>query len=342
MAIIKTMRLLPFLRHCQGEVHTHLIVTRGGSIARQGRGLGFWFQHIGTAISEVPVNDQSVTATFKCRTQDFQEVAIAAQIWYLVDAPETMATRFDFSINTETGAYNADPLTVIQGALASAAQEAVWSHVASHTLESLLQSELSGLSSTVSKALAALEFGVQVTRAVVTAVRPERTVEEALQARTRERLQMEAAAAGFERRAKATEQERAIQEAELANRLALARRQQELIAQEAANQQAQAESGVAVALINVRGAMEGERQKAQLALETKQATDRASAQHDAAMADNRLRELERTLGLHLAHPGGASAIARTRTPEVLRNVKVLTLGSGGLQSALERLAPEPD
>jgi hypothetical protein len=69
---------------------------------------------------------------------------------------------------------------------------------------------------------------------------------------------------------------------------------------------------VAVALINVRGAMEGERQKAQLALETKQATDRASA------------------------------IARTRTPEVLRNVKVLTLGSGGLQSALERLAPEPD
>lgn len=342
MAIIKTIRLIPYLRHCQGEVHTHLIVTRGGKVSRQGRGLGFWFPHIGTAISEVPVNDQSVTATFKCRTQDFQEVAISAQVWYLVDAPETMATRFDFSINTETGAYNADPLTVIQGALASAAQEAVWSHVAAHTLESLLQSELAGLSGAVSKALAALEFGVQVTRSVVTAVRPERTVEEALQAKTRERLQMEAAAAGFERRAKATEQERAIQEAELANRLILARRQEELIAQEASNQRAQAESAVAVAGVTLRGQLEGERQKAELTLQNRQALDKATVQHEAALADNRLRELERTLGLHRDHPGGAEAIARVRTPEVLGNVKVLTLGSGGLQSALERLAPEPD
>lgn len=342
MAIIKRVSALPFLRHCQGEVHTHIIVTHGGKISRQGRGLGFWFQHIGTAISEVPVNDQSVTATFKCRTQDFQEVSIAAQIWYLVVAPETMATRFDFSINTETGAYNADPLTVIQGALASAAQEAVWSHVAAHTLESLLQSELSGLSSTVSKALAALEFGVQVTRSVVTAVRPERTVEEALQAKTRERLQMEAAAAGFERRAKATEQERAIQEAELANRLALARKQQELIEQEASNQRAQAESAVAVAAITLRGQLDAERQRAELALATKRGTDQATVEYDAALADNRTRELETMLALHKANPGGAADIARVRTPEILRSVKVLTLGSGGLQSALERLAPEPE
>ena len=342
MAIIKTVAVVPFLRHCQGEVHTHIIVTRAGRVARQGRGLGFWFQHIGTAISEVPVNDQSVTATFKCRTQDFQEVSIAAQIWYLVNAPETMATRFDFSINTETGAYNADPLTVIQGALASAAQEAVWSHVAAHTLESLLQSELSGLSATVSRALAALEFGVQVTRAVVTAVRPERTVEEALQAKTRERLQMEAAAAGFERRAKATEQERAIQEAELANRLALARRQQELIEQEASNQRAQAESAVAVAAINLRGQLDAEQQRADLALATRRGTDLAAVDHASALADVRLRELEGRLKLHQAHPGGAADIARVRMPEALGNVKVLTLGAGGLQSALERLAPEPD
>ena len=61
MAIIKRVSALPFLRHCQGEVHTHIIVTRGGKVSRQGRGLGFWFQHIGTAISEVPVNDQRVS-----------------------------------------------------------------------------------------------------------------------------------------------------------------------------------------------------------------------------------------------------------------------------------------
>ncbi|NCG20142.1 MAG: hypothetical protein GWP91_14125, partial [Rhodobacterales bacterium] len=184
MATIKKTRWVPLFQHCQGEVHTHLIVTRAGAVTKEGRGLGFWFWPIGTAISEVPVNDQSVAVNFKCRSQDFQEVAIAAQVFYQVTEPQTIATRFDFSINTATGAYNSDPLTVIQGTLSSAAQEAVWSHVAANTLEGLLQSELSGLSGAVSKALDGLDFGVEVSRAVVTAVRPERAVEESLQART--------------------------------------------------------------------------------------------------------------------------------------------------------------
>ena len=96
---------------------------------KEGRGLGVWFMDVGTAISEVPVNDQSVPVMFNCRSQDFQDVSISAQVWYTVTDPGAIAQRFDFSLNTLSGRYNADPLSVIQSALTSAAQEAVWSYV---------------------------------------------------------------------------------------------------------------------------------------------------------------------------------------------------------------------
>ncbi len=338
MATIETTFWRPGFRHCQGEAHTYLIVTKGGATAREGRGLGLWFWPIGTAISEVPVNDQSVAVMFKCRTKDFQEVSIAAQVWYTVTAPGMIATRFDFSINTGTGVYNADPLTVIQGALTSAAQEAVWSHVAGHTLEGLLQSELNGLSGAVAEALAGLDFGIQVGRAVVTAVRPETSVAQALQAKTRERLQMDADAAGFERRAKATEQERAIQEAELANQLAIAKQREALIAQQDANSQAGAESDAAVATISARGQADANRLATDHQLEVEAKRGEMQLENQTALMNLRLEETKRTLALHDASPNAARSVALAKLPEGLGNVRVLTIGEGGLQSALERIA----
>ena len=338
MAIIKTTFWRPGFRHCQGEAHTYLIVTKGGTTAYEGRGLGTWFWPIGTAISEVPVNDQSIAVMFKCRTKDFQEVSIAAQVWYTLFEPSLVATRFDFSINTGTGVYNADPLTVIQGALTSAAQEAVWSYVADHTLEGLLQAELASLSGTVSEALADLEFGAQVSRAVVTAVRPERSVEESLQAKTRERLQMDADSAGFERRASATEQERAIQEAELANQLAIAVQREELITQQSANDRAAAESSAALAGVAANGQAEAARIAAEQQLEVEAKRGEMELERQAVHVNLRVDETQRTLALHEASPGAARSLAVAKLPEGLSNLRVLTVGDGGLQSALERLA----
>ncbi len=338
MARIHKPIWLPFFRHCQGEAHTHIVVTRRGEIARQGRGLGFWFRTIGTAISEVPINDQSVTAVLKARTRDFQDVTIDIQIWYTVDDPARIATRFDFSLDTASGAYNADPLTVIQGALASAAQESVWSHVAAHTLESLLQSELSGLSQTVDGALAGLNFGLTVNRAVVTSVRPARDIEKALQTKTLERLQMDADAATFERRAKATEQERAIQEAELANRLALAQQQRQLIDQQDANMRAQAETKAGVARIAAAGTLESARLEGEQMLDIRRKNNEEDVAQRRRMGDVQVDETERMLALYEARPDAGRALALGRIPDALSHLEVLSVGDGGMEAALQRLA----
>lgn len=341
MATIKRVFWLPIYRHCQGEAHTHIVVTRKGKTSREGQGLGFWFNPVGTAISEVPVNDQSVTVNFKARSKDFQEVSIAAQVWYTVTDPSTIATRFDFSINTGTGAFNSDPLTTIQGALANSAQAAVWSYVSSHELEVLLQSALTGLSSTVSDALGGLDFGIQVTRAVVTAVRPEREVEQALQAKTLERLQMEADAASFERRAKATEQERAIQEAELANRLAIAKQREELITQQDANSRKEAATEAAVVRIHAESEAAAATIHAEQALTAKKASDVEELKHKTALAKMRSESEEQRLASYTGKEEAARAIAFASIPNGLSKLQVLTLGEGGFQAALERLVQQP-
>ncbi|MFT7622449.1 MAG: hypothetical protein ACI9WU_001622 [Myxococcota bacterium] len=342
MATITKLMMFPFMRHCQGEAHTHLIVTRGGKVVREGRGLGFWFGPVGTAISEVPVNDQSVPVMFKTRSQDFQDVSISGQVWYTAADLNTMATRFDFSLNTDSGVYNADPLTVIQGALVSAAQEAVWSYVSGRTLEDLLASELSGLSKTVSAALTNLDFGANVTRSVVTAVRPEKKVEAALQAKTRERLQMEADAAGFERRAKATEQERAIAEAELANQLALAKKREALIAQNDANAQAEAQSTASLERIATKVAAENADVRAAQELRVQISRDTAALAHQSKLGELAEAELRSTLTLYAGEPEASRTLALAQIPENLSNLRVLTIGEGGLQSALERLATDKE
>jgi hypothetical protein len=71
-------------------------------------------------------------------------------------------------------------------------------------------------------------------------VKPKADLEKALEAPTRERIQQQADEAGFARRALAVENERAIQENELQNRIELSKREEQLIAQQGANARRQA------------------------------------------------------------------------------------------------------
>jgi hypothetical protein len=80
-----------------------------------------------------------------------------------------------------------------------------------------------------------------------------RPLERALQTPTFEGLQQKADEAVFERRALAVEKERAIAENELHNKIELARREQELIAQEAANARNRAEGARDAAQIAADG-----------------------------------------------------------------------------------------
>ena len=85
------------------------------------------------------------------------------------------------------------------------------------------------------------ETGLEIVDTRIVAIRPEAEVERALRAPARELIQQQADRAGFERRAEAVNRERAIAENELQNRIELATREEQLVAQQGANERRRAQ-----------------------------------------------------------------------------------------------------
>jgi hypothetical protein len=102
-------------------------------------------------------------------------------------------------------------------------------------------------------------------------------MERALQTPTREAVQQEADRATYARRARAVEQERAIAENELQNKIELARREQQLVEQHGANARRTAELDAAAALVAAQGAGERERVAAAAEVEATRLRDEARA-----------------------------------------------------------------
>lgn len=358
MATVSTIHPLIPIRHVQGEAHTHLLVTKSGKSVG-GKGYGCWFWPVGTAISEIPLNDQNVSLTLRGRTKDFQEVTVTAQAWFTVVDAAQVASRFDFSVDVDKGEYNADPLTVINGALVSAAQAAVWDYIAGLELADLLSEGLADLGVQVSGALSNLDFGVEVGRVSIMQVRPDTKIEQALQAETREALQMKADAAGFSRRATATSQERAIEEANLTNQLELAKQRTAVIEINDTNARREAAANVESARIKSEGEIAVTTRKAEalLAQRVKEAAENlrleealgasrlaSRVQTDAQDVLNKAElarvtnEAEATRVALLSTAEGQSAaasIARIGLPTALANVRVL--GGESLQLVLNEL-----
>ncbi len=233
-----------FLRHLQSTPTSHVRRLKNGEVANEGAGTAFWFRPLGSTVSELPIDELERSVLFRSRTSDFQEVSVQATITYRIVEPKLAASRLDFSIDTDQGHWNATPLEQLGGILTEMAQQHAVGVLAEMTLAEVMATGIPRLRETVSDGLTSdpwlNDAGVGVVSVRVIAVRPEADIEKALQNPIREHLQQEADRATFARRALAVQQERAISENELENRIELAKREEELVAQEGANERSRA------------------------------------------------------------------------------------------------------
>jgi hypothetical protein len=169
--------------------------------------------------------------------------------------------------------------------------------------------------------------GLEVPTVRVTRVAPTPDLEVALQAPTRERLQQAADEATFQRRALAVEKERAIAENELANQIELARRQQELIEQEGANQRRRVQDEADAARIASEGAADRDR------IEAGGQAGRIELVETARNA----AEAERMANLRDVPPEVALALALREIAAKLQHIEHLSVSPDGLSGLLERL-----
>jgi len=246
-----------FLRHLRGAPTTWVRHVVRGKVAHEGTGLSFWYRPLTAVISEVPADDRELPLLFHARTADFADVTVQATVTYRVSDPALAAARLDFSIDPNRGAWRGQPLDQVATLLAELAQQPALDLLARLPLTEALTAGVGAVRVAVSDALAGdarlTETGVRVVSARVVAVRPEPDLERALQTPTREGVQEDADRATYGRRARAVEQERAIAENELQNKIELSRREQQLVEQHGTNARRQAELDAAAALAAAEG-----------------------------------------------------------------------------------------
>ncbi|MFJ4923264.1 SPFH domain-containing protein [Streptomyces sp. NPDC088725] len=321
-------------RHLRSAPTAHVRHHRRGTLVHEGAGLSFWFRALTAALSEVPVDDRELAMVFHARTADFQDVTVQATVTYRISEPAAAATRLDFSLDPDTGAWRGAPLEQLATLLTETAQQHALDVLARTPLAEALADGVATVRERVRDGLTAEPrlpaTGIEVVAVRVVAVRPEPEVERALRTPAREQIQQEADRATYERRAVAVERERAIAENELASRIELARREEQLVEQHGTNARREAEENAAAdairaeaeALRTVRLARAG----AEAARETGEA--RAAAQ-DAWL---RVHGEADAATLH--------ALAVTRLAENLPRVDSVTLSPDVLTGLLAKLGGE--
>ena len=260
MAEIKTY---PLLRHLRAEPTAHVLRYRRGKVTDRGAGLAFWFWPGRTAVAEIPLGDQELPFVFHARSKDFQELIVQGVVTFHFADPELVAQRIDFTLDLATGRWTQTPLEQVQGLLVQMAQQYVIDELLALELRAILADGVAPIRDRIAEGLAAertlADLGVAVVAVRVAAMSPEGDVQKALQQPTREAIQQQADQATFARRALAVEKERAIAENELANKIELARREEELVEREGANDRRRAQEQAAAAQITAKAADEVQR-----------------------------------------------------------------------------------
>ena len=288
----------PFVRHLRGTATVHVRHVRHGRVRHDGTGLSFWFRPLSAVLSEVPVADRELPLLFHARTSDFQDVTVQATLTYRFADPELAASRIDFSVDPDTGLWQAMPLDQVAGLLTEIVQQHSLALLAAMPLTSALTTGVETLRSTVGSSVSGdarlAETGISVVALRVVAIRPEPEVEKALRTPAREQVQQEADRATYERRAVAVERERAISENELQSRIELARREEQLVAQHGANARREAEEQAAAGQIGA----EAEARRTRTLAEGAAAATRTRGEAEAAAESARLearRDLPETV-----------------------------------------------
>ncbi|WP_329575422.1 SPFH domain-containing protein [Kitasatospora sp. NBC_01250] len=335
------------LLHLRAAPTAHIRHLRGGTVAHEGTGLAFWFRPLAAAISEVPADDRELSLLCHARTAEFQDLAIQVTLTYRITDPELAATRLDFSIDPETGAWRAEPLEQLGTLLTETAQQHALELIARTTLAVALAEGVRTVRRAIAEGLAddarLAELGLVVLAVRVTALRPEPELERALRTPAREQVQQEADRATYERRAVAVERERKIAENELANRIELARREEELIAHQGVNAYREAEQQAAAD--QVRAEAEAQRRTRLATAEAEAAVLLADAQAAAerALSEAKAAGQAAWLAAHQqASPEVLQALALGRLAENLPKIDSLTLSPDlltGLLAQLGRPAP---
>lgn len=335
----------PPLAHLRAEPNQHVLFFRGGKLVAEGRGLARWFLPLSASIAQVPVDDIETTFLVTERTADFQDVNVQLTLRYRCADPARAAARVNFAISLDRGEWLEQPLEKLASFWHQRAARPARAELCGMTVGQALSAGAERVGAAIEAALAddaeLTAMGLALVSVHVVRVAPSAEVEKALQVPTREAIQQKADEATFSRRALAVEKERAIKENELNNQIELARKAEQLIAQEGAN---------TLARVGLEG--KAERERVIAANERASLLARAEADNEQVRAEGSAKARQRLLEVELAHerqrvevyggaaPGVAAGLAMQQLAQKIQTIQHLNLTPDLLGAAFQQMLRE--
>ena len=102
-------------RHFRSSPAMFVLRYRRGKRVASGPGLTFWFLPLSASMAEVPLDDRELPFAFHGRSSDFQDVTTQGVITYRVAEPLELAAHVDFTVDSSSGSYEAQPLEIPSG-----------------------------------------------------------------------------------------------------------------------------------------------------------------------------------------------------------------------------------
>ncbi|MEM7704822.1 MAG: SPFH domain-containing protein [Pseudomonadota bacterium] len=232
-------------RYFKSDPTTHVMLFKGSKLIRQGAGDSFFHVPALTSIAALPTTVQDAQFAIKETTTDHQEIALQGDISYRISQPATTAAALDFRIDPKTHQYLTEDPEKIRNRIINALKAYAHALLRDKTLEDAL-----GLAEQLSANLltrlqtdpSVLELGITIDGLRVLHLTPTAETRKALEADFRERLNQRADQAIYARRKAALDEERRLQETEMATEVEMEERRRELVAMQAQNKTTLAEA----------------------------------------------------------------------------------------------------
>jgi len=269
---------------------TYVIKFKNGQVAKEGRGLSFFYYAPSTSISAVPIASNNLPFIFNETTKDYQTVSIQGQITYKIGNPRQLADVLDYTVNAN-GTYKKDDTEKLNQTIVNEAQTATSSFIHQLGLKEAIRSAKTvetKITEGLTNSQAIKLLGIEILSINVLAIKATPEMGRALETETRESLQQEADQAIYQRRNFAVEQERKIKESELNTEIAVEEKKKQIAEKQAESEIQKAETDRKLREMKVQADISVENQR-KLLIEQKTANQRKEAEAQGYVIETTLK-----------------------------------------------------
>jgi len=223
----------------------YIIQYVSGRVAREGKGLAFFYLKHNTQVVAVPTSSMDANLVFNEVTRNFQAVTIQGQFTYRIHDAKQAAEILNFSLNPVTRRYVSNDPDRLAQRITNVIQMETRTEIQGRSLEEVL-SQFETIAASVQTRIKGSSLlgplGAELVSVYFVAAKPTPEVAAALEADYRETLLRKADMAIYARRAAAVEEERKIKENELNTEITLEEQRRRLIDLQGENALREAES----------------------------------------------------------------------------------------------------